>query len=877
MSKESSNQNSYTPDVKRNKGISPLWILPILTMVLAGWLLVKAIHDAGDRIQIYFSDAQGLVAGRTTIRYQGLEVGMVRDIKLTDDLQNIYVDADIYPEATKLLSKDTRFWLVKPTASLSGISGLDALVSGNYIAIQPSDVKSEPLNQYTALDRAPADLKGREGLTITLKARDLGGVSVGSQIVYKKIPIGEVYNYQLDPDAKSVLIQAYIKDEYRKIITDQSRFWNVSGIGTSIGFDGVDVRLESFSALLSGAIAVDSPDGGLPVEENTQFRLYQDLKTAGRGIPIKIILPDDNQISAHGAPIMYRGLEIGQVTDLQLSEGRQQIIASAAIQPAFSDMLNTGSKFVLEEAKVSLSGIENIANLVKGNYLTIYPGNGDRSRLFTADRKDEFNKEQARSVVVRLYSDNSYGLDVGANILYKGIAVGSITQVALEHDKVRFDTLIDNRYANLIKSRNRFYVTGSASAELTESGLNISVPPAKQLLSGSISFVSEGAEKAAESYPLYPNKSLAELAKYNQSGSKRLTLFASELPPISAGSPLLYRNLQVGSIADFHLVDGGVVITATIENQYQHLLTPQTVFWNRSGVEVDASLTGINVKAAPLKTLIQGGIAFDSLPGVENKLNKKWKLYPDFKSARKFGHVITLLAQGDTGISEGTPLKYNGVQVGEVSLVYPSFKSNEVEVKVRVLPEFADHIARAGSHFWMAEPEIGLGGVKNLQNLLSKSINVAPGKGKTQSQFSMGHQPMQTNSIEFTLQAEKRGSVAVGTPVLFRDMEVGEVTDVRLGEFADRVVSTIRIQPQYAYLIRTNTVFWNTSGVDVSIGLAGASIKAGTLDSLVRGGISFATPEQPNLSPAAKKGQSFYLYPAAEDNWLKWRTAIPKP
>ena len=136
---------------------------------------------------------------------------------------------------------------------------------------------------------------------------------------------------------------------------------------------------------------------------------------------------------------------------------------------------------------------------------------------------------------------------------------------------------------------------------------------------------------------------------------------------------------------------------------------------------------------------------------------------------------------------------------------------------------------------------------------------------------------MQTNSIEFTLQAEKRGSVAVGTPVLFRDMEVGEVTDVRLGEFADRVVSTIRIQPQYAYLIRTNTVFWNTSGVDVSIGLAGASIKAGTLDSLVRGGISFATPEQPNLSPAAKKGQSFYLYPAAEDNWLKWRTAIPKP
>ncbi|NMT18557.1 MCE family protein, partial [Vibrio parahaemolyticus] len=89
--------------------ISPLWILPILTMLLAGWLVAKAIHDAGQRVQIYFSDAQGLIAGRTTIRYQGLEVGMVRDINLAEDLSNIYVDADIYPEATKLLNQNTRF------------------------------------------------------------------------------------------------------------------------------------------------------------------------------------------------------------------------------------------------------------------------------------------------------------------------------------------------------------------------------------------------------------------------------------------------------------------------------------------------------------------------------------------------------------------------------------------------------------------------------------------------------------------------------------------------------------------------------------------------------------------------------------------------
>ncbi|NOH79787.1 MCE family protein [Vibrio sp. RE86] len=877
MSNLSPTQNSYSPNVKRNKGISPLWLLPLLTMVLAGWLVFKAVQDAGQRVQIYFSDAQGLIAGRTTIRYQGLEVGMVKDINLADDLQSIYVDADIYPEATKLLSKETRFWMVKPTASLSGVSGLDALVSGNYIAISPANNPSEPETKFTALERAPSDLLAQEGLNISLKSRDLGGISVGSQIVYRKIPIGEVYSYQLDSDSKSVVIQASIQDEYRHIITDDSRFWNVSGIGANIGFEGVDVRLESLSALIGGSIAVDSPDGGEPVADNTQFRLYKDIKTAGRGIAIKIALPDDNQISASGAPIMYRGIEVGQVTDLQLSEGREEIIASAAIQPAFSDMLTSGSRFILEEAKVSLSGVENLANIVKGNFLTIVPGNGERSRNFSAIRKHEFNRQNARSVSLQLVADNSFGLDQGANILYRGISIGSVTKVSLVEDKVHFDALVESEYADLIKSQNRFFVTGSASAELTESGLNITVPPAKQLLTGSISFVSEGSDNALEQYQLYQSKSLAELAKYNMSGSTRMTLFANELPPISKGSPLLYRNLQVGNVSDFYLVDGGVIITASIENQYKHLVTDQTVFWNRSGVEIDASLAGLSVKAAPLKSLIQGGIAFDSLPGVDNKQNDKWLLYEDFKTARKFGQVITLKLDGENTLAKGTAINYNGVKVGEVTLVVPNFKRKGVEIKARILPEYTDTIAVEGSYFWLPKAEVGLRGVKNIQNLLSQSISVSPGQGSTKNQFTLYANKQAAKGIEFTLQSESRGSVAIGTPILYREIEVGEVTDVRLGEFADRVVSTIVIQPEYAYLVRQNSVFWNTSGVDVSIGLSGANIKAGTFDSLVRGGITFSTPEQKQLEPIAQNGQTFFLYAQAEENWKAWRTAIPKP
>ncbi|MGB5803309.1 MAG: MlaD family protein, partial [Vibrio anguillarum] len=229
------------------------------------------------------------------------------------------------------------------------------------------------------------------------------------------------------------------------------------------------------------------------------------------------------------------------------------------------------------------------------------------------------------------------------------------------------------------------------------------------------------------------------------------------------------------------------------------------------------------------------------------------------------------------GITLGTSIKYNNITVGEVVSVTPDFKTNQVTLQARIEPSYALGIARNGSHFWVAKTKIGFNGVENLQNLLSSSIEVQPGFGDVQYQFELEKQPQQALGIEFTLQSETRGSVTEDSPVLYREMEVGKVTHVALGDFADRVMFTIEIQKEFAYLVRSNSVFWNTSGVDVSIGLSGANIKAGTLDSIMKGGITFATPEQKQLQPIAKQDQAFYLYPEAKPEWRQWRTAIPKP
>ncbi|PSW14809.1 MCE family protein [Photobacterium sanctipauli] len=875
MNNGQNNQQPEPVNIKRDKGISPLWILPVLSLVLAGWLVFKAVNEAGERIKIHFNDAAGLVAGRTTIRYQGLEVGIVRDVNLSNDLQSIYVEADIYPEAVQTLKEGTQFWLVKPKASITGISGLDALVSGNYIALQPGEGKFD--NEFTALDNQPADTPLGEGLRVQLRSPHLGSINIGSQVLYKKIPVGEVFNYTLSHDRKRVVIDVLIKPQYSELVTNKSRFWNVSGMSANIGFNGVDVQFESLSAMISGAIAFDSPDEGLPIEPNHLFRLYPDLNTAGRGIAITIDLPEGNNINAGGAPIVYRGLEIGKISDLRLDKERQKIVAHAAIEPSMSELLNTGSKMLLEEAELSLTGVKNIGNLIRGNYLTLMPGTGEKTRQFTAISQDELQEQQPGVANFSLYASESFGIKRGTKLKHRGIDVGRVKRVSLDGKQIRFDVIVRPEYTKLVRSGSRFFIDGGITANLSGEGLDLTVPPADQIISQNISFTSTGSRKILDNYPLYKSKKLADLAVEQASGYSTVNLFADELPPVSEGSPVLYRNLQVGKVKDYALTRDGVTISINVERKYRHLIKPDTVFWNRSGIEVEAGLGGVNVKADPLATLIKGGIAFDEMPGVTNLANNRYKLYPSFKEARDFGLVVSLKANDAKAVSVGADIRYQGVNVGKVVDITPDFETSQVIIQARLFPKYVTPLAKSDSHFWVVTPKLSLTGAEDLDTLLGSYIAVTPGtEGHYSQTFDLDVTEQFDAGLHVILESENRNSVAVGTPLLYRDIQVGQVVDVSLGELADRVIVEAQIEQQYSHLVRNDTVFWNASGLDVTIGLTGASIQTGTVDSLIRGGIAFATPESQPLSPRAISDDRFFLYEAAQPEWKTWRTAIPK-
>ena len=112
-----------------------------------------------------------------------------------------------------------------------------------------------------------------------------------------------------------------------------------------------------------------------------------------------------------------------------------------------------------------------MTNLLKGNYLTLIAGKGEKSRYFTALKKDEFHQKQPNSTFITLIAENSLGWKLGSMFFSKVYRSVKLQKSLLVKNKVHIALHIDSDYASLIKSENRFYVTGSATAELTESGL----------------------------------------------------------------------------------------------------------------------------------------------------------------------------------------------------------------------------------------------------------------------------------------------------------------------------------------------------------------------------------------------------------------------
>ena len=178
------------PVVEDKSRWSAVWLMPLVALCIAGWLGWQAWEERGVHIIIEFESGIGIAAGRTTVRYNGLEVGKVEKVAMNPDLKGVAAKVHINRELEQWLTDKTEFWLVKPEVSLAGVSGIEALLSGNYITLKPH--KGKPSHHFKALGDPPPLAEGKAGLHITLNARDSGSLIAGSPVYSRDIHVGEV-------------------------------------------------------------------------------------------------------------------------------------------------------------------------------------------------------------------------------------------------------------------------------------------------------------------------------------------------------------------------------------------------------------------------------------------------------------------------------------------------------------------------------------------------------------------------------------------------------------------------------------------------------------------------------------------------------------
>ncbi|MFT6181048.1 MAG: paraquat-inducible protein B, partial [Akkermansiaceae bacterium] len=263
-------EKGLEPDVRPASRFNKVWIIPIIALLLGLWLVKRSYDEKGETIIVRFETADGLQEGKTEVKCRNVTIGMVEDINLTDDLE-VDITIRVKPAHLHLIRTDSRIWVEKPRVQGASISGLGTLISGAFLQLDPG-IGEEGQRYFDGLETPPLTPRTIEGLRLTLNAEEPGSIGIGSGIYYNQNPIGRVESRTFNMDTKTVNFGVFIEKEFSDLITDNTLFWQASGISLHIGADGFDLELPSLDSLVAGRIAVGVPLGvspGKPVPDDS--------------------------------------------------------------------------------------------------------------------------------------------------------------------------------------------------------------------------------------------------------------------------------------------------------------------------------------------------------------------------------------------------------------------------------------------------------------------------------------------------------------------------------------------------------------------------------------------------------------------------------
>ena len=814
--------------IAKKRSISPIWFLPIFAGIIGIWLLFSNIVNPKKSITIHFKNAQSIIPNKTRVLYKGILIGNVKKVQF-DVKGGVNVIAQINSHASFMLKKQTKFWLVAAKINLTSVSGLDTLLSGSYINISPGNGPDS--THFIAISRPPV-LAPDDALLISLQSKTASNISPHTPIFYKKIKVGKIMQLHLDSSGQFINIKAYIDKRYSHLIKEDTKFWNISGITANITQSGLEVKLDSLASIIAGGITFNSPEKSKKTNQNIKkiYPLYDDIEQAEvqtqAALKIELVLHDISNLSA-GASIIFKGFKIGEITKINYKNTQKLFIATAYIKPQFSSMITKGAQFWLEKTSLSFPKIKNIANIVTGNYIAFLdnetPIKQPPATRFIVQKSYLSATSLARLILI---TDNATGLSAGTEIFDQGIKIGNISNLNFSTDGKFIETTIniETQYRYLVNRSSEFYLLSGIHAKASIlNGLDIKSAPIESMMSGGIGLYNklpltnkskQKQLKKSIKFRLYSSLSMAKLGKKVFTPDEFISLTSKVLPSVTKGSPVYYHKFPIGTINSFTINKSGLMhTTLLIKGQYKHLIDKKSIFWNVSGLTVNAGISGVKIKAESLLSIAAGGIAVDQ--GNKNIKNRfkdgTYKLFDSFAQATQKPTNITLTFDQAHDLIVGSQVRLKGLAIGTITALTLN-KNNKVEVSIQLAEKYSEKVARKGTRFWIIHSEVSLFGTKHLSTLISGVyINVQPGTGEKTTTFkgeiSAPRLKNEEVGLPLVLLAVNAGSTDIGSPVYHRQIKIGEVVDKKLTKNSSGVKIILNIYPQYSHLIRTNSIF----------------------------------------------------------------------
>ena len=389
MKTDNNRPDNHSPDNAKTRPlgtISKVWLLPIVGLLIGSWMLYFNWSTRGQLVSIEFDNAAGLEAGVTKIKTRSVDIGVVDSIKLSENSNGVIVTARLAQTASKLLRKDTQFWIVSPKIDKTGISGLPTLLSGSYIKLVPG-VEEETSDSFIGLENALVTPAGVPGLHITLDSHKTFAFSAGDPILYRDLPVGTIESVYFNFEERIVYYNAFIKEPYHELVTTNTQFWRVSGLQFNLSADGISANVGSVETLIRGGLAFDVPENlpsGEQVKQRAYFTIHPDQKTAFQphyqhSVEIVLMIPDSVRGLIVGAPVEFKGIPIGRVLQINLKQSKPGNLLDATPVVPVLISIDPGS-LGLDDTELSAQQVNNDiktwvknglkASLKSGNLLT---------------------------------------------------------------------------------------------------------------------------------------------------------------------------------------------------------------------------------------------------------------------------------------------------------------------------------------------------------------------------------------------------------------------------------------------------------------------------------------------------------------------------